>query len=212
MSKTRIENFSDGVFSILITLMVFQFKLPKSGSFSSIFSHSFLIMLMTYATSFLIIAGFWIGHHMELARIEEVDTYFLWVNIAAIFPITLIPLTTEIYGTFEHSQAAALFYTGDYSLSNLALLLLNIVIITQFEKHPEHQSFGSVLKKLASNRLAGGFYTSIIALVIAYFWPQASIYVIFLLTITWIARSIRIERHVLAVRKKMDDAQANPQK
>lgn len=200
MNKTRIENFSDGIFSILITLMVFQFKLPASGKFSDIFSHSFLTMLLTYATSFLIIAGFWIGHHMALANLRSVTTGFLWVNLLALFPTTLIPFSTLTYGTYETSRTAAMFYTGNYVLVNLAILMLNLVIISGFIVNAERENLKSDIFNFARGRVAATFYSSIPILLIAYFFPRFSLFIILLSSLSWIILSVRLDRRVKKVR------------
>src|SRR5947208_12897798 len=80
---TRLEAFSDGVFSIAITLLVLeliQFLHPQNGErlLKSIFHHwqPFAAFVIGFIT-FLIC---WINHHHAFDYIKKVDYKFMWVN------------------------------------------------------------------------------------------------------------------------------------
>ena len=81
MSKARIESFSDGVFSVVITLLIFNFQVPKlSGpNFNQELYTKLVTMLpyyRTYALSFVLISMFWIAHHNLFHNLKHSDSCF----------------------------------------------------------------------------------------------------------------------------------------
>jgi uncharacterized membrane protein len=119
---TRLEAFSDGVFSIAITLLVLeviQFVHLKEGEsvFHSITSHwqPFLAFFIGFST----IMVCWVNHHYAFNFIHKVDPAFLWVNGFLLFMVTLTPLPTAIL-------AEALRTDGNLAL---ALFGFNFIMI-----------------------------------------------------------------------------------
>lgn len=111
----RLEAFSDGVFSIAITLLVLeliQFIHIKEGDtvFKSLVAHwqPFLAFLIGFTTILIC----WINHHYAFNFIHKVDPVFLWVNGFLLFMVTLTPLPTAILAESlknEESFALAIF-------------------------------------------------------------------------------------------------------
>jgi len=125
MTKNRLENFSDGVFSILITIMVLQLRQPVTGNWNELLRPEFIDTLIAYGLSFMLIGSFWISHHQIMANITNVDRTILSQNLRAIFSITMVPFVTEWHSNFSHSKAAGVVYGfvylwSLYSLYNLA--------------------------------------------------------------------------------------------
>ena len=70
MSKGRVEAFSDGVFAVAITLLIFNVQIDKAGPGGLL--HALLSAWPKYAAyvaSFLTIGVMWINHHAIFERI-----------------------------------------------------------------------------------------------------------------------------------------------
>jgi uncharacterized membrane protein len=61
MSKGRMEAFSDGVFAIILTIMVLDLKVPQSGSFAALMGT--LPLFLSYVLSFVLVGLYWNNHH-----------------------------------------------------------------------------------------------------------------------------------------------------
>lgn len=115
IGTTRVETFSDGVMSIVITIMVLSLKLPdfsKEGTAWSI-RHSLKEMLPyfgTYTFSFLMVGIFWINHHHMFHLLEKTDERLLLQNLFFLFWISLIPLSTAFLGAGLLIPEAVAFY------------------------------------------------------------------------------------------------------
>ena len=76
----RLSMFSDGVFAVLITVLVLELHPPEHPTY-----HALLLLWPTwlsYAVSYLFIAIVWMNHHYLLRFASEVTSRLLWFNFA----------------------------------------------------------------------------------------------------------------------------------
>ena len=120
MHKNRLEAFSDGVFSIAITLLVLVIKIPHVADLAP--GQSLLQAFRTqwpsflsFFISFFTILIMWVQHHRLFTLIKRVDLPFIYLNGFLLLVVTFVPFPTAILA--EHIQhangkTAALLYTG----------------------------------------------------------------------------------------------------
>lgn len=101
IGTSRVETFSDGVISIIITIMVLTIKIPdvtKQGSEWTLRHdlHNLLPYIISYAFSFMMIGIFWINHHHMFHLLEKTDEPLLIQNLLFLFWMSLIPLGTAM--------------------------------------------------------------------------------------------------------------------
>jgi uncharacterized membrane protein len=63
MTKNRLEAFSDGVFAIVITLLVLEVKVPIVERAQ--LSHSLVVLvpkILSFILSFVIVGSYWVAH------------------------------------------------------------------------------------------------------------------------------------------------------
>lgn len=128
----RIEAFSDGVFSIAITLLVLAIKVPRPDEIPP--GQSLFQVLGTqwpsffsYLVSFFTILIMWIQHHRLFTLIKRRDLPFIYLNGFLLLIVTFVPFPTAILGEhIQHANAkeAALLYTGTYVVIGIAYNLL----------------------------------------------------------------------------------------
>lgn len=127
MSRARLEAFTDGVFAILITILVLEIRLPEAN-------HSWhaLIPLIpvfaAYVLSFFLIAGMWVSHHALMLQTKVVTQGTLWANLFFLFWLSLMPAVAAWFGTDIHSGPAAFLFQLDIICVNLAFMWLRHVI------------------------------------------------------------------------------------
>jgi uncharacterized membrane protein len=115
IGTTRVEAFSDGVMSIVITIMVLALKLPdftKTGTEWSLRHslHQMLPYFLTYTFSFLMVGIFWINHHHMFHLLEKTDEKLLLQNLFFLFWMSLIPISTAFVGANPMISEAVAFY------------------------------------------------------------------------------------------------------
>src|SRR5688572_8812327 len=117
IGTTRVETFSDGVISILITIMVLSIKLPNLNEIDSDKMirnelRDLLPYFVTYAFSFLMIGIFWINHHHMFHLLEKTDEPLLIQNLFFLFWVSLIPIATAMVAANLRSSDSAAAYGG----------------------------------------------------------------------------------------------------
>jgi uncharacterized membrane protein len=119
MSKTRLEAFSDGVFAIVITLLVLELR-PEEGAAHAreMILHAFPRML-AFGLSFVVIGSYWVAHHRLLHYFRAVDRVLLWINLALLMVVAFIPYPTALIGATHGDVAAVQLYGLTLILANL---------------------------------------------------------------------------------------------
>src|SRR3954449_11078536 len=69
MSKGRLEAFSDGVFAVIITIMVLELKAPHSGDLEAV--QPLLPSFLTYVLSYIFVGIYWNNHHHLMHVIDR---------------------------------------------------------------------------------------------------------------------------------------------
>jgi uncharacterized membrane protein len=93
MNKNRVELFSDGVFAIVLTLLVLNLKVPSSHGLAAL--RDITPALIVHAATFFLVGVLWVGHHGALARVDKVTHRALLFNLLVLFWVTLLPFAAE---------------------------------------------------------------------------------------------------------------------
>jgi uncharacterized membrane protein len=121
MNKNRLETISDGIFVIVMTLLILDVRLPANVSINSnleLLNQLFLIKtkIISFAVSFFIIGGFVVGHHFIFSLIGKVNGVFVWINILYLLTISFIPFPTSILAQNSDKFVSLCFYALNISL------------------------------------------------------------------------------------------------
>lgn len=133
LTTGRITAFSDGVFSIAITLLVLNLQIPKGiTSLTELLNRLQALWpnLMSYILSFVIIGIYWVAHHNMFHYIKRSNRMFLWINILLLMCVAFIPFPAGLLGQFSFvsqsslAKVAEIIYACNLILTNLTLSLL----------------------------------------------------------------------------------------
>jgi len=122
----RIEAFSDGVFSIVITLLILDIHVPTATMLGARPLSQVLISqwpsYAAYVVSFLLVGGVWANHHVMFRRIRYADhAIVVWNTLhlmfTAVLPFTTALLSAYILGTWDQRRLVALVYSGILTLA-----------------------------------------------------------------------------------------------
>jgi len=121
MEKSRLEAFSDGVFAIVITLLILDIRFPEVpySQFSTTL-FSVLPRILAYVMSFIIIGLYWVIHHNSMHAIKKTDRGLLWLNILLLLCVSFIPFPTSLVGRYP-------FQSGPIIIYGLTLITCNAV-------------------------------------------------------------------------------------
>jgi uncharacterized membrane protein len=124
MTKHRMELFSDGVFVIVLTLLVLDLKAPAADGWAGLVAIA--PGLAVHALTFFVVGMLWMTHHNLLARVYEITTPTLLLNLLSLFWVTLIPFGARIAA--EHPLGhlgigLIVACRGFFGLSNLGMIM-----------------------------------------------------------------------------------------
>ncbi len=101
LTTGRITAFSDGVFSIAITLLVLNLCVPTvPGELLDQLGKQWP-SLLSYILSFVIVGIYWVAHHNMFHYIKRSDRPFLWINILLLMCVAFIPFPAGLLGQFS---------------------------------------------------------------------------------------------------------------
>ena len=118
----RLSAFSDGVFAVLITVLVLELRPPEQPTFKALLS--LWPTWLSYAVSYLFIAIVWTNHHYLLRYATEATPRLLWFNFAHLFSMSLLPLSTAWMAVSELAPQPVAFYAAVFLLVNATYVFL----------------------------------------------------------------------------------------
>jgi len=126
----RVEALADGIFSIILTLLVFDLKVPQlanvdTNNWQALWKELYLLwpQMLTFVFSFIILGIFWMGNRSHLSKIERTNRPYEFLTILFFFSVTLIPFGTKILGKYYFNQTAIIFFSSIVFLAGALFVL-----------------------------------------------------------------------------------------
>jgi TMEM175 potassium channel family protein len=125
-SLDRLAALSDGIFAVVMTLLVLDLRLPVVEGLHSEAAlwhelEALTPRLLTYLLSFLTLAIFWIGQQTQLNQLDRTNRDLTWIHLGFLLGVSLMPFSTGLLAEFITYRLALLIYW-------LNLLLLGLVL------------------------------------------------------------------------------------
>ena len=141
----RLLGLTDGIFGMVMTLLIFGMALPSvniltEGDFVS-FIESIIPNIGITVVSFILIASFWIYHH-EFIKVRTLNIPYLWLNVLFLICISFIPFTTSLIGSYSR-----FFISEEIFGLNIFLTLLFFILMYWYANHR-----GFVEKKVSNEK------------------------------------------------------------
>ena len=146
MTKNRVEAFSDGVFAILITIMVLELKTPKGDQFSDL--SATLPVFLSYVMSFIYLGIYWNNHHHLFHATHHVKGSTLWANLHLLFWLSLIPFVTAWVGSTDAASIPTALYGVVLLMCAVAYWILARVLVSDHDQ-------GSLITRAIGRDLKG---------------------------------------------------------
>lgn len=128
-TKDRLIAISDGVYAILMTLLVLNLdisKISETAKTSGI--NKALLDLIPefwgFALAFVLIAIFWITHYKQYNHLQNTNEQLIWINILALLFTTLIPFSTSLMTEYD--------LTTSYIFFQINILIIGLINLYQW--------------------------------------------------------------------------------
>jgi uncharacterized membrane protein len=121
-ASDRIVAISDGIFAVALTLLVLDVKLPD-GPVSTLASalRANAGHFGIFALSFSIVAYYWTVHHLVFVYVRSGDRALMWLNLAFLFTIVVLPFSAGVLGEYPLAPLALAIYGVNIAACSLSL-------------------------------------------------------------------------------------------
>ncbi|MGH7886077.1 MAG: TMEM175 family protein [Thermodesulfobacteriota bacterium] len=128
LGKNRIEALSDGIFAIVMTLLILEIHVPQLPSNASNVQLAPALMellpkFFSYAVSFIALGIYWVAHHNMYHAIKRSDRMLLWLNILFFMFVSILPFTTSLLNAFGQTQLAPLLFGANLTIIGWVLFI-----------------------------------------------------------------------------------------
>ena len=145
----RIEAFSDGVFAIIVTLLVLELKVPELHHPDSVedLAHQLLELLpkfLSWLISFVIVAKFWLNQHHIFNLADHADYGLVWLNVIFLMFQSFVPFPTALMGEYPANPLAVSFFGLVMAFNTLLFIALHAYVLRRLTpadvlaRQPDH--------------------------------------------------------------------------
>jgi TMEM175 potassium channel family protein len=127
LSTSRMESFSDGVFSIAATLLVFGIAIHPPGTPLEQVLNAWPAYL-GYLASFLTIGAAWLGHSALTDRLTRADPLLLRINLLLLLVVAFLPFPTGLFAGALHNVSGERVFVTMYGLTLVAIRALGFAL------------------------------------------------------------------------------------
>jgi len=180
METRRAEAFSDGVFAVAITVLVFDL-LPIGAGVGGGLGHVLLKEWPKYAAyvvSFLTIGIVWLNHHTLMAHLRRVSRMLLVLNLVLMMCVVAVPFPTALIAEHltEHTGggiAAAVTYGLVMVAMSVAFSAMWLYLGLHAGEVAREPDFQPSLR--TTIRFSGGLVAYVVATLVAIVSPGAAV-------------------------------------
>jgi uncharacterized membrane protein len=171
----RLLTFTDGVFAIIITILVLELKVPDLASGQSLGESLAEIRptFVSFVISFLLVGMYWVGHRSSFSQVRYVDRNTIWLNLIFLLPVSLVPFVAAVLGEYQDEPIALHLY----GLVLIAATLLRLALDSYLYRHPGllWQQSSKQVRRLARIATAAPLVVYAIAMLVATWLPWLSL-------------------------------------
>ncbi len=193
VSKNRVEALADGIFAVVMTILVLNISVPQISFHyapNSVEAGTELVTklfelwpkILSFSISFIILAVYWIAHHRQFHYIKHVDRTLTWINILFLMATCLIPFSTSLLGEYRQQQISIFVYGGN-SIIIALLLCINWWYATSPHNRFVNEDLDPITKTTSLRRLLFGIIVYLIAIGISFVYVHLSVFVFALILI-----------------------------
>lgn len=135
MKKERLEGLSDGIFAIVMTLLVIEIRVPELHGavtppelFHAV--SEMYPLFLSYILSFALLFTYWRAHNSYISvYARNIDTVLANYNALFFLFVALVPFSAHLLGSYNDNQFAVVVIGLNTVFIALALLMMRNYIV-----------------------------------------------------------------------------------
>jgi uncharacterized membrane protein len=138
----RLIGLSDGVFAIVLTLLVLELRVPHLSEHAGATElwkalYGIKSKIISFLLSFLFIASLWFSHNQLFKLFDKVDNAMLWYNNFLLLIVCFIPFPTALIGEYPKNSVGIILFG---SIWVVIPLLIYVIGSRAYHKNYLHKS------------------------------------------------------------------------
>ena len=134
MKTSRIDGLADGIFAIVMTLLIIEIRVPEFHKNTNNLElwHALTKLgplCLSYVLSFSLLFTYWRAHAFVIANAKAFNIKLTNQNALFFFFVGLIPFTTHLLGRYNYTQLAIVLYGLNIILIGLSLFRMKKYIM-----------------------------------------------------------------------------------
>lgn len=179
MKQSRLDQLSDGIFAIVMTILVFEIRVPD---YVGIVSEQTLInslvamypLFLSYLLSFSLLFTYWRSHHIIASVLaKNIDVQFSNINGIFLFLVALVPFSSHFLGNHLYSKTAVIFFALNIVLIGISLFIMRQYVIKS--NTIENTPFTKTENEHANMHILFPIISSLIAIAVAFYSTKIAI-------------------------------------
>ena len=179
MNHARLDQLSDGIFAIVMTVLVFQIELPaiwgpidNAGLWSEI--QKLLPLLLSYILSFALLFTYWRAHHFFVTiYAKTIDSILTNINALFFMLISLVPFSASLLGQYSKNELSVVIFGSHIILIGLTLFWMRRYVI--YSPHIENPEISKREIRGSTVRILVPVICSLVAIPLSFFSIQLSL-------------------------------------
>ena len=194
LSKERVELLTDGIFAVVMTLLVLEISVPRISSHNAIGSAAagtellsglfdLWPKILSFGISFIILAIYWLAHHRQFYYIKHVNRTLIWINFMFLMATCLLPFSSSLLGEYRQQQIS-IFVFGANSIIIASLLSIQWWYLISHNSRLVDENLDPIIKTTSLRRLLFGIMVYLIAIGISFVYIELSFFVFAMILIS----------------------------
>jgi len=186
MKQSRLDQLSDGIFAIVMTILVFEIRIPANmGMVSEATLINSLIslapLLLSYILGFSLLFTYWRSHHIIASVLaKNIDVQFSNLSGAFLCLVALVPFSSHFLGNYIYSKTAVIFFALNIVLIGTLLYTMRQYVIKS--KTIENTPFTKKENEHANMHILFPIFSALLSIVVSFYSTNTAI-VIFTISI-----------------------------
>lgn len=173
MKQSRLDQLSDGIFAIVMTILVFEIRVPI---YYGIINDKILVsailsmypLFLSYLLSFSLLFTYWRSHHIIASVLaKNIDVSFSNINGVFLFLVALVPFSSHFLGNYLYSKTAVIFFALNIILIGTTLFVMRQYVIKS--NTIENLPFTKIENQHANMHILFPIISSVIAIIVSFF-------------------------------------------
>ena len=119
--KERVEMLSDGVFAIVVTLLILELRVPSLPEHATASDLWIALLAMKnkffgFVLSFIFVINLWFSHNVLFKTFIRIDNTILWLNNFFLLLVCFVPFPTALIGEYPDNPLAMMLFGVDWIL------------------------------------------------------------------------------------------------